>query len=156
MIKAIEHIGCFKNLSFAKDGISLTFEQIMQEYLHTFIESFTGSIDWTWRSIIFEVPWYTNYFWGLIVVSLVVWILEILFPWRKEQAICRKDFWLDVFYMFFNFFIFSIIISGFYSILELTFTKLGVEITSFQLISLASLPSWAQLLIFFVLLDFVQ
>ena len=32
-----------------------------------------GTVEWTWKSIIFEVPWYTNYFWGLIAISLVLW-----------------------------------------------------------------------------------
>ena len=51
-------------------------------------------------------PSFHNYFYWLIALSLIVWILEIAFPWRKEQAIFRKDFWLDGFYMFFNFFYF--------------------------------------------------
>jgi len=85
----------------------------MNSYVNAFIRSFNGTLDWTWKSIIFEVPFYTNYFWGLILISLVVWVLEMVFPWRKEQAIFRKDFWLDGFYMFFNFFIFSIVIGGF-------------------------------------------
>ena len=85
----------------------------MNSYVNSFIRSFNGTLDWTWKSIIFEVPFYTNYFWGLILISLFVWGLEMVFPWRKEQAIFRKDFWLDGFYMFFNFFIFSIVIGGF-------------------------------------------
>lgn len=128
----------------------------MQEYLDSFVNAFLGTVDWTWRSILFEVPWYTNYFWGLIAISLVVWGLEILFPWRKNQAIFRKDFWLDGFYMFFNFFIFSIVIAGFYKVLELTFAKVGVESTSLGLIDMSALPGWLQLIIFFILLDFVQ
>jgi len=82
----------------------------MQEFIEAFINAVKGSLNWTWKSILFEVPWYTNYFWGLIVISLLVWGLEILFPWRKNQAVFRKDFWLDGFYMFFNFFLFSIAI----------------------------------------------
>ncbi len=128
----------------------------MKEYLDAFVNAFLGNVDWIWRSIIFEVPWYTNYFWGLIAISLVVWGLEIAFPWRKNQSIFRKDFWLDGFYMFFNFFIFSIVIAGFYKILELTFTKVGLESTSLGLIDMSSLPGWVQLIIFFILLDFVQ
>ena len=78
------------------------------EYLNLFFDAFLGTLDWTWRSICFDVPWTGNYFWGLIVISLIVWGLELLFPWRKQQAILRKDFFLDGFYMFFNFFIFFI------------------------------------------------
>ena len=93
----------------------------MEPYLKAFYNAFIGTVNWTWKSILFEVPWYTNYFWGLIVISLLVWCLELLFPWRKQQAAFRKDFWLDTFYMFFNFFVFAIVISGVYRVLELLF-----------------------------------
>ena len=86
--------------------------------------AFIGTLNWTWKSIIFEVPWYTNYFWGLNSYFLIVWVLEIVFPWRKEQSIIRKDFWLDAFYMFFNFFIFAIVISGVYNILGVLFADI--------------------------------
>ncbi len=128
----------------------------MQDYLDSFKNAFLGTVDWTWKSIIFEVPWYTNYFWGLIAISILVWLLEIAFPWRKEQSVFRKDFWLDAFYMFFNFFVFSIVISGFYKVLELLFSGAGITSTSLSLIDMSSLPNWLQLVIFFILLDFVQ
>ncbi len=128
----------------------------MEKYLNAFIDSFNGSVQWTWKSIVFDVPWYTNYFWGLIAISLFVWILEIIFPWRKDQSIFRRDFWLDAFYMFFNFFMFSIAISGFYKLLEVLFKDLGVTAKSLSIIDLTTLPMWGQLLIFFIVLDFVQ
>ncbi|PKA96515.1 sterol desaturase/sphingolipid hydroxylase (fatty acid hydroxylase superfamily) [Flavobacteriaceae bacterium MAR_2009_75] len=128
----------------------------MQKYVDAFGQALNGTINWTWKSIIFEVPWYTNYFWGIIVLSLSIFILEILFPWRKNQAVFRKDFWLDGFYIFFNFFIFAIAISGVYKMLELLFLEVGISIDSLSIINLESLPSWVQLLIFFLVLDFVQ
>jgi len=128
----------------------------MMLYLKAFLNAFTGSLDWTWKSIIGEVPWFQNYFWGVIFISLLVWGLEIAFPWRKHQATIRKDFWLDVFYMFFNFFVFSIAVSGFYALLTVFFNDLNIPLTQLALIDLASLPQWAQLLLFFVVLDFVQ
>ncbi|PNQ75197.1 sterol desaturase [Hanstruepera neustonica] len=128
----------------------------MWEYIEVFINAFTGTLNWTWNSITFQVPWYTNYFWGLIVISLVVWLLEIVFPWRREQAIFRKDFWLDTFYMFFNFFIFAIIITGIYSVLELAFSNVGISMKSLAIIDISIWPMWLQLLVFFIVLDFVQ
>ena len=128
----------------------------MEKYFEGFINAIVGTANWTWKSIIFEVPWYTNYFWGLIIISLVVWMLEILFPWRKEQSIFRRDFWLDGFYMFFNFFLFAIAISGFYKLLGLLFSDLGIRQSSLALIDMSQFPSWLQLLIFFLILDFVQ
>lgn len=128
----------------------------MFEYLNAFWNSFIGTADWTWKSIIFNVPWYNNYFWGLILISLLVWMLEIFFPWRKDQKIIRQDFWLDAFYMFFNFFVFSIMITGVYKMLEITFLKFGLTAKSLSLIDISQWSPWTQLLIFFVVLDFVQ
>ncbi|MFT5761896.1 MAG: sterol desaturase/sphingolipid hydroxylase (fatty acid hydroxylase superfamily) [Polaribacter sp.] len=128
----------------------------MEKYITAFKNAFLGSVDWTWKSILFEVPWYTNYFWGLILISLIVWSLEIAIPWRKSQAIIRKDFWLDAFYMFFNFFVFSIVIAGFYSVFEIFFQSFGITLKSVSIISLENFPIWAELLIFFIILDFVQ
>lgn len=128
----------------------------METYWNIFSQSIMGTLNWVGQTITFDVPWYTNYFWGLVIISLVVWGLELAFPWRKNQSIIRKDFWLDGFYMFFNFFIFSIVISGFYALFERLMSDVGVTMQSLTVINLSSLPEWAQLLIFFILLDFVQ
>ncbi|MET7029277.1 sterol desaturase family protein [Sediminicola luteus] len=128
----------------------------MEKYTEAFIKSFMGTLDWTWKSILMEVPWYNNYFWGLIAISLLVWTLEILFPWRKYQSIFRKDFWMDGFYMFFNFFIFAIVISGFYKLLGVFFKDIGISSKSLAILDLSNLNMVFQLLIFFIVLDFVQ
>ena len=126
------------------------------EYLNAFYNAFIQSLNWTWKAIIFDVPWYLNYFWGLILISLIVWCLEIFFPWRKDQSKFRKDFWLDGFYMFFNFFIFSIAISGFYKVITLLLNDFGLKSSFFSIIDLSQLPIYIQLLVFFVILDFFQ
>lgn len=127
-------------------------------YIDTFINSLMGTAQWTWKLIIMDssIPWYQNYFYGLIVISLLVWILEMLFPWRKSQSAFRKDFWMDGFYMFFNFFIFSIAISGFYDLIQLLVNDLGFTMSSISLLNINQLPAWVALLIFFILNDFVQ
>lgn len=128
----------------------------MEKYLTAFTDSFVNMMNYTWKSIIFEVPWYTNFFWGLTAISLIVWLLEILFPWRKDQKIIRKDFWLDSFYMYFNFFIFAIVISGVYEMLGVLFGDIGITAKSLAILDMSSWPMWSQLLIFFIILDFVQ
>ncbi len=128
----------------------------MNPYINDFLNALTGTLNWTWNSITFQVPWYTNYFWGLIVISLVVWGLELAFPWRKNQRIIRKDFWLDTFYMFFNFFIFAVAISGFYALLTRLFGDLGIAESSLAIVDLSAWPMWLQLVVFFIVLDFVQ
>ncbi len=128
----------------------------MEKYIAAFTDAFMGSVQWTWKSILFEVPWYTNYFWGLTAISLLIWGLEITFPWRKEQSIFRKDFWLDGFYMYFNFFVFAITVSGFYKLLGIFFGGFGISSSSLTIMDISGLPMWVQLVLFFIILDFVQ
>jgi len=129
---------------------------MMEKYVTAFINEFSSTLNWTLDSILFKVPWHNNYFWGLIVISLVVWLLEIIFPWRKNQSSIRKDFWMDGFYMFFNFFIFSILISGDYKALGLLFNEIGITTKSLAVFNISNWPIGLQLVIFFVILDFVQ
>ena len=46
--------------------------------------------------------------------------------------------------MFFNFFVFAIIISGVYAILEQLFLSIGITMTSVALLNLKELPVWGQ------------
>ncbi|MDB4297811.1 sterol desaturase family protein [Flavobacteriaceae bacterium] len=128
----------------------------MDTYLHQFINAMVGTIGWCLQMICFNTPWYLNYFWGLIILSLLVWGLEILFPWRKKQALFRKDFWLDGFYMFFNFFLFTIAISGFYKLLNIGFNELSISFDSLAILNIKEYPIALQLIIFFIASDFVQ
>ncbi|MFD1551230.1 sterol desaturase [Putridiphycobacter roseus] len=121
--------------------------------LQYIFNTISGSFNWVWRQITFDVNWNENYFWGLIIISLVVFFLEILFPWRKDQKIIRRDFWLDAFYMFFNFFIFTAIISGLYALIS-KYSPISNE--TLAILNLSALPKWGQLVIFFILNDFVQ
>ena len=112
-------------------------------------EVFFVAIKEYWGFIVSEVtlnydykPIYQNYFYGLIVVCLIVWGLELMFPWRKNQAAIRKDFWLDGFYMFFNFFIFGLMISGFYAVLAMGLGSAGITMASISLFDFAALPLW--------------
>ncbi len=132
----------------------------MNDYLELIKNSYSGYWNYLKNEIITINHW-DNYFYGLIGISLLVWLLEIAFPWRKNQALFRKDFWLDTFYMFFNFFLLNLIVL---IALSNTASKLfddilgivGLSISSFQLFDVNNLPLWLGLLIFFVVSDFVQ
>lgn len=131
----------------------------MTNYSEIFIQSFKDFAGYTWNEITFQVePWYVNYFWWLIALSLVVWGLEIAFPWRKKQSIFRKDFWLDAFFMFFNFYIFKLIIfMAFSNVSEAGFRDLfGGDLSSLAIFDMSGLALWLQLLIFFIATDFIQ
>ena len=127
------------------------------EYIKLLIDSSIAVLSWTSNQIFFKVPHSENYFWGLIIISLLVWIFEIIFPWRKSQKIFRKGFWIDIIYMFFNFFLFSIIIVGFYEAFnKLLYDLFGIASNSIALIDLSTFSQISQLIIFFITLDFFQ
>ncbi len=129
----------------------------MQEYLDIVVASYKGYANYLWYEI--THPHWTNYFYWLIGVSLFFFALELVRPWRKEQARFRKDFWLDFFYMFFNFFLFSLIIYNAASDVVVNLFKdfLGLfGVTNLVAIHIESWPAWAQLLSLFVIRDFIQ
>lgn len=127
------------------------------DYSKIISESYSGY----WNYLKFEVlnfSWH-NYFYWLILVSLLVYLLEIIFPWRKNQPKIRKDFWLDFFYMFFNFFLFSLVVYNalsnvFVDLFNSGLAKIGV--TNMVAINIASMPSWFQYLLLFIVADFIQ
>ena len=129
----------------------------MQEYIQVFLDGYYGY--WNYLSSEILYPSWHNYFWWLIGISVVVWGLELAFPWRKNQPAIRTDFWLDGFYMFFNFFIFSLI--GYNAVSNVAaeaFTDVlaGFGIENLVAIQVASWPVWAQFALMFVLADFMQ
>ena len=80
----------------------------MEKYWNIFINGYSGYAGYLWNDI--TNPSWKSYFYWLLLVSGFFFVQEIINPWRKEQKTFRKDFWLDFFYMFFNFFLFSLII----------------------------------------------
>ena len=99
------------------------------------------------------------YFYWLIGVSAFFLLLEWAKPWRRKQDRFRKDFWLDFFYMFFNFFLFSLIIYNAASdVVVNLFNDLlaGIGITNLVALKVQSWPVWAHLVLGFLVRDFVQ
>ena len=130
---------------------------MFEKYVQIIGDSFQGYYNYL-ISEIFVLSWH-NYFWALIVISLFFYSLELIKPWRKGQPRIRQDFWLDGFYMFFNFFIFSLI--GFNAasnvFVELFNDFLAIfGITNWVAISVVALPGIVQLLVLFLLRDFIQ
>ena len=102
------------------------------EYIQTFINGYTGYANYLWYEI--THPSWHNYFYWLLLVSGFFFLLEILTPWRKDQPRFRKDFWLDFFYMFFNFFLFSLIIYNAASdVVVKFFNDIILNVTGFDL-----------------------
>jgi sterol desaturase/sphingolipid hydroxylase (fatty acid hydroxylase superfamily) len=129
----------------------------MQEYVQVFLDGYYGY--WNYLSSEILYPSWHNYFWWLLGISLVVWSLELVFPWRKNQAAIREDFWLDGFYMFFNFFLFSLI--GYNAVSNVAVEAFNDFLSLFGINNLvafqiASWPVWSQFLLLFVVADFIQ
>jgi len=129
----------------------------MEKYWKICVDSFSGY----WNYLFNEVsqPGIHNYFYWLLGLSVLVWILELVMPWRKNQKAIRKDFWQDGFYMFFNFFLFSLI--GFNAISNIAVEAfsdfLGLfGITNLVAIEIQSWPAWSKLLTLFIIADFIQ
>lgn len=104
-------------------------------------------------------PLWQNFFYLLILVSVFFFVLEVVAPWRKEQPKFRKDFWLDAFYMFFNFFLFSLLIFHAASnvVVDVFNDALAaIGITNLLALEVQTWPIWAHLLLGFVVRDFVQ
>ncbi len=129
----------------------------METYVELFLNSFTDYANYLWKEI--TQPAWNNYLYWLVGLSLAVFFLEIFLPWRKTQKIFRMDFGLDLFYLFFNFFLFSLI--GYNAISNVgvklfndALNNVGVEnIVAFEI---GSWPVWSQLLLLFIIADFIQ
>jgi sterol desaturase/sphingolipid hydroxylase (fatty acid hydroxylase superfamily) len=130
----------------------------MNNYWEVIQSSYQGYARYLWHEIL--NPDWGNYFYWLIGISLAVYVLELLFPWRKNQPKIREDFWLDTFYMFFNFFLFSLV--GYAAVSSVaveafnSFLAWAFGIRNLVAINVATLPHWVQLLILFLVRDFIQ
>lgn len=132
----------------------------MKAFVDIIKDSYSGYWNYLKQEVFLETGW-ANYFYGLIILSLIVWLLEIAFPWRKNQSIFRKDFWLDTFYMFFNFFLLNLIVlialsNSAETLFNKALSPFGLEVSSFQLFDVDDLPLGVGLFIFFIVVDFVQ
>jgi hypothetical protein len=123
----------------------------MEKYIEILLNSYSGYFNylktkfytWTGITILF-----------LIAISLVVWLLEIIFPWRKEQAILRKDFG-SIYFIFFSIFSYSIWFFLLSNVMEQfindTLHIFGFELMSIQLFSISNYHKPPPLFSFFLI-----
>lgn len=130
---------------------------VLDSWWQFFADSWIGYARYLIREI--THPQLSNYFWWLVGLSAFVYSLELLRPWRRQQARLRRDFWLDAFYMFFNYFLFSLVVYNAASgvAVQLFHDFLGLfGISNLVALEIGSWPVWAQLGMLFVLRDFIQ
>ena len=104
-------------------------------------------------------PWWHNYLYGLIIISLLFFGLECFMPWHQKQKKFRKDFWLDCFYMFFNFFLFALLIYHAASEVVVEFLHRFLSLFGIKNLlasAIQDLPLGWYFLIGFVVRDFIQ
>lgn len=124
----------------------------MSEYVETFLNAYRyGGVDLSFSLYNFNL-W-------LIALSLFFFALEWLRPWRKDQPKFRKDFWLDAFYMLFNVVLFGLII--FNAVCAVAGKALADILGLFGAQNIVALhieawPAWSQLLVIFIVRDFVH
>jgi sterol desaturase/sphingolipid hydroxylase (fatty acid hydroxylase superfamily) len=130
----------------------------MEKYWEIFIKAYKGYGRYLWHEI--ANPGWHNYFYWLLFVSVFFFLLEWFSPWRKDQPRFRQDFWMDFFYMFFNFFLFSLVIyAAVSSVIVNLFNDAIKGATGFDLQAsnpLNGRPMWVILLVGFFVRDFVQ
>lgn len=104
------------------------------------------------------MPLYLEFYFWLILISLVVFALERLFPWRKQEIV-REHFVQDLFWMVFNTqylsWMLAIVTVQVVTWLNQVFFHIGLPAPeSLRLIS--HWPAWVQFVVFFLIKDFLE
>ena len=129
----------------------------MPHYLQLFLDGYAGYAGYLWHEI--THPGWHNYFYWLVAVSAFFFAVEWMRPWHRQQGRFRKDFWLDFFYMFFNFFLFSLVVYN--AVANVAVEAFGdllglVGVTNLVALEVSAWPVWAQLVTLFVVRDFIH
>lgn len=126
------------------------------QYLDYFLTRFDFYFDYLFVEIL--NPGWNNNFYLVVVLITFFFVLERLFPWRKEQKILRKDIGVDIFYTLFNYIIIWFL--GGYALCDLAALLFHDTINSFfgyvdfKLSNIGLLPNWIQLFLMFLYIDF--
>ncbi|MEO0975440.1 MAG: sterol desaturase family protein [Pseudomonadota bacterium] len=130
----------------------------MDHYWDIIVQSYTGYARYLWHEI--SHPGWHNYLLWLIGVSAFFLALEWWRPWRTQQKRFRQDFWLDLFYLFFNFFLFALIVHNAASDVVVNLfndtLRAGFGFDLRAMNPLEAAPYWCVLLVGFVVRDFVH
>lgn len=102
---------------------------------------------------------YAQYYFWLVGVSLIVFVLERLFTWRKDQKILRNGIGQDLFWLIFNGHYLGLLLAMMTVHLvhgvNAVFSKVGLPAPE-SLAIMAGTPLWLQAMAFFLLKDFLE
>lgn len=128
----------------------------MTKYASQFVDAFTGYASWLVRDA--THPGWGSYFTLLVVVSGLAALAEQVAPWRKQPRL-REGYWLDLFWLLFNFYGFALL--GFQALSQVSHAAIldglrSVGVDGLDVIEVGGLPVWAQLGLYLVVRDLVQ
>jgi sterol desaturase/sphingolipid hydroxylase (fatty acid hydroxylase superfamily) len=108
----------------------------------------------------FDFIWDTKgYFFWLLVISLACWLLERIFPWRKNQKIFRDQIWQDYFWLIFNGHYAGMLIA-YITVWLVSQVNLGFNFLTLpspeSLNLLSASPFWIQFIFYFIFADFIE
>ena len=100
-----------------------------------------------------------NYVWIFLSIILFYFTLEYFWSWKKDQKRLREGFWIDLFYTFFNLFLFwwflGYAINDLVSRLFDSFLYDVFGLRNLPKIYINKAPEWMQLSILFILFEFL-
>lgn len=105
------------------------------------------------------MPVYLHYYFWLGAVSLLVFVLERIAPWRKQQKVLRRGIWQDLFWLVFNGHYFGVLLAiGTGALIETIngyLYGLGLPVPE-SLGLVQGTPLWVQFFVFLIVKDFVE
>jgi sterol desaturase/sphingolipid hydroxylase (fatty acid hydroxylase superfamily) len=105
------------------------------------------------------MPIYLVFYFWLLVISAGVFVLERVFPWRRNQEVLRPGFVQDLFWMVFNTqyvsWMLAIVAVHTVSWFNTAFLQAGLPAPE-SLRLIAHWPAWIQFVVFFVVRDFLE
>ncbi len=105
------------------------------------------------------MPLYLQFYFWLLLVSGLVFALERLFPWRRDQEVMRPGFVQDLFWMVFNtqYLSWMLAIVSVQAALWFNATVLHFGLPAPESLRLiATWPVWVQFFVFFLVKDFLE
>ncbi len=102
---------------------------------------------------------YAQYYFWLVIVSVIVFTIERLFTWRKNQRILRRGIWQDLFWLIFNGhylgLVLAMVTGHVVQGVNAAFYRAGLPVPE-SLALLQDTPLWLQVIVFFLLKDFIE
>lgn len=128
-------------------------QEYFDQFLHYYLKASSDLIDKVLH------PAWNNFFYWVVGLTLFFWLLELIFPWRKQFPVFHKEFKLNVFYLFFLLFLFPIFFYTPISYVGVTLLNkfLGLfHVKNLVSETVQSWPAWGRIIVVFLVIDFFK